>query len=97
MADDAEPLCPLCVSTGADNSKDDGVYSAYFIGFAGEGTYRVTLEVENVALGQAKRVTFPHQAPSGLMPYDWGEWQGEIPVESHGHIGPGCANPEHRW
>ena len=58
------------IPSGADTEKDDGIYSAYFMGFTGDGVYKVTLEVENQAVGQAKKITFPY-ALSGVMPQNW--------------------------
>ncbi len=53
---------------GADTAKDDGIYSANFMDFVGDGVYKVTLQIENE--GQAKKVKFP-LAISGVMPPNW--------------------------
>ena len=38
--------------------------------FVGDGVYKVTLQVKNEVMGQAKKVTFP-QAISGVMSPNW--------------------------
>ncbi|XP_022110071.1 epithelial chloride channel protein-like [Acanthaster planci] len=68
------------LGTGADTEKDDGIYSAYFISFTGDGIYKVTFEVENKAVGQAKKITFP-QTLGGVMPQNWNNTKEPVLVD----------------
>ncbi|XP_038053988.1 calcium-activated chloride channel regulator 1-like [Patiria miniata] len=68
------------LGTGADTERDDGIYSAYFMGFTGDGVYQVTLEVENEAVGQAKKITFP-QTLGGVMPPNWNNTEEPVLVD----------------
>ncbi|XP_071810549.1 calcium-activated chloride channel regulator 1-like [Asterias amurensis] len=66
--------------TGADTTRDDGIYSANFMDFVGDGVYKVTLQVKNEVMGQAKKVTFP-QAISGVMSPNWNNTEEPILIE----------------
>ncbi|CAH1245746.1 CLCA1 [Branchiostoma lanceolatum] len=56
--------------TSADVTKNDGIYSRYFLGFTADGRYGVSVSVDNSAGGASGYIVIPPGAGRGAKPVD---------------------------
>ncbi|XP_019630577.1 PREDICTED: calcium-activated chloride channel regulator 4A-like [Branchiostoma belcheri] len=65
-----EELLLLDNGAGADVTKNDGIYSRYFLGFSADGRYGVSVTVDNSQGDAAGYTVIQRRAGSGAMPMD---------------------------
>ncbi|KAI8517991.1 chloride channel [Branchiostoma belcheri] len=65
-----EELVLLDNGAGADVTKNDGIYSRYFLGFSADGRYGVSVTVDNSQGDAAGYTVIQRRAGSGALPMD---------------------------
>ncbi|XP_078612941.1 calcium-activated chloride channel regulator 4A-like [Branchiostoma floridae x Branchiostoma japonicum] len=68
---EVEEVTLLDNGAGADLTKNDGIYSRYFLGFTADGRYGVSIRVDN-SQGKAEYIVINRARSNGALPMDPG-------------------------